>query len=127
MEADDILVRLAQLELLQNIVPHAPRGAGREGCDGAIGKVAPQTAQLPVVRPEFMPPLRDTVRLVDGKKRDWDMLKPVDGVHTRQALRERYRRKSPCDARRITWACFSLGKELFSTPAGIPICASCAA
>ena len=27
----------------------------------------------------------------------------------------------------MTWACFSLGKELLRTAAGIPICASCAA
>ena len=41
---------------------------------------------------------------------------------------ERYsRRYSPSDALRMTWACFSLGRELFSTAAGIPICASCAA
>ena len=34
VEARDVLVRLAQVELREDVVPHAPRGAGGEGGDG---------------------------------------------------------------------------------------------
>ena len=39
VEAGDVLVRIAQPELFQNVVPHAPGGAGGERGDGLIGEV----------------------------------------------------------------------------------------
>ena len=42
MEAGDVFVRLAELELLQDVVPHAAGGAGGEGGDGLIRKMLAQ-------------------------------------------------------------------------------------
>jgi hypothetical protein len=39
VKARDVLVRIAQLELLQNVVTDAAGGAGGEGSDGAVGKI----------------------------------------------------------------------------------------
>ena len=39
MEAGDVLVRLAKLELVEDILPHAPRGAGGKRGDGHLRKI----------------------------------------------------------------------------------------
>ena len=68
MEAGNVFVRIAQLQLLKNVVPHLPGGAGGEGRDGMIGKMRAQPAQLPVFGAEFVPPFRNAMRFVDGEK-----------------------------------------------------------
>src|SRR5712692_9889733 len=89
MEAGDVLVRVAQPELIDNIVTHALGGACSKSCDVAVGKMEPEAAQLPVFRSKLVPPLRDAVRLVNGEKRDRDALEPTDCVCAREPLRRK--------------------------------------
>jgi len=86
MEADDVLIGLAQLELLQNIVPHVARGAGGEGGDRGLREMLAQGAQVAVFGPELMAPFGDAVSFVDGEKSDGDVLQPADGVRPGEAL-----------------------------------------
>ena len=44
VKAGNIFVGLAHLQLMKNVVPHALRGAGRKGRDGAVGKMRAQRA-----------------------------------------------------------------------------------
>ncbi len=78
---------VAQLELLDDVVPHAPRRARRERRDGTIGKALAQPAQLPILRPEFVAPFRDAMRLVDRKQRNRDAREPFERIRARQPLR----------------------------------------
>ena len=87
VKAGDVLVRIAQLQLVNDVVAHPPRGAGGERRDRALGKMKPQPAQLPVVGPEFVSPLRDAVRLINRKKRNRHLLEPRERVLARQPLR----------------------------------------
>ena len=87
IEAGDVLVRIAQPELIDNIVTHPPGGACGKSCDGAVRKMEPQAAQLSVFRSKLVAPLRDAVRLVNSEKRDRDALEPTDCVGAREPLR----------------------------------------
>src|SRR5271154_1344350 len=87
VKAGDIFIGTAQLQLRQNVVPHMPRGARRESRDRTIGKLRAQPAQLPVFGTEFVPPLRDAMRLVNREKRHRHILQPADRVATRHTLR----------------------------------------
>ena len=70
VEARDVLMRVAQLELLENVVPHAARRARGEGGDRLVRKILPQRAELPVLRAELVPPFGNAVRLVDREERE---------------------------------------------------------
>ena len=74
VEAGDVLVRVAKLELLQDVVAHAARGAGGEGGDGLVGKMLAQRTELAVFRAELVAPFGDAVRFVDGEKGQRDLL-----------------------------------------------------
>ena len=63
-ETGDVFVRIAQTELLDDVAANAFRGAGGEGCDGAVGKNLAQATKLAVLRAEFMAPL-------GWRKRKW--------------------------------------------------------
>ena len=96
---------------------------------GLIGKMLAQRAQLPVLRPELVAPLRNAMRFVDGEEGDRNALQPADGVLPRQPLRRKIQQpvralRAPAASPR---AARSEASELLSTAAGIPICASCAA
>ena len=68
MEAGDVEMRIAHLQLLQNVVPHLPRRAGGEGRNRKLGKARAQSAELAVVGPELVAPLGNAMRLIDRKK-----------------------------------------------------------
>ena len=87
VEADDVLIRLSQLELLQDIVPYELGGAGGERGYGAVREILAQGAQLAILRTELMAPFGNTVRFVDGEEGDRRLLQPADGVRPREALR----------------------------------------
>ena len=57
MEAGDVEIGLAHLQLLQNVVPHLPRCTGGERRNRQLRKAGAQPAQLPVIRSKFVPPL----------------------------------------------------------------------
>src|ERR1035438_6345970 len=87
VEAGDVFVRLAQAQLVQNVLPHALGGARRERRDRLVRKIRPQRTQLPVIRPELVPPLRNAVRFVDGEKRQRQLLQPPHRILPRQPFR----------------------------------------
>jgi len=89
VKTGDALMGIAQLQLVQNVMTNPLGSAGGERCDGMIGKVRPQPAQLPVLWPEFVAPFRNTMRFINSKEGNRDPLQPGDGVATRQALRRK--------------------------------------
>ena len=89
MEAGDVFVRIAKLELLEDIVAHAPGGAGGEGGDGLIGKVLPQRAELAVLGAKLVAPFGDAVGFVDGEKSQRNALKPAERIGPRQTFRRK--------------------------------------
>ena len=89
MEAGDIAIRLAHLQLLQNVVPHLPRGACRKRRNRQRRKLRPQPAQLPVVGTEFVSPLGNAMRLIHRKKADRHFAEPLEGIFRRQPLRRK--------------------------------------
>jgi hypothetical protein len=128
VEAGDVFVRVAELKLLQNIVPHALGGAGGEGGDRLVGKVLAQRAQLAVLGAEFVAPFGDAVGFVDGEERQRHAAQPRDGIVARQALRRKIQQAvSALHRAFITARWSSCDCELLSTAAGIPMSASCAA
>src|SRR5271166_636649 len=87
MEAGDVEMRLAHLQLLQNVVPHLFCGAGRERRNRKRGKARAQAAQLPVVRPEFVAPLGNAMRLIDRKETYRNLAQPFESIAGGQPLR----------------------------------------
>src|SRR4051812_11223088 len=86
METGNVLVRLAQAELLDDVVPHAAGRARGERCKWTLWEMRTQPLQQAVIRTEFMSPLRDAVGFVDGEERDRHALEPAKRVRTRQPL-----------------------------------------
>ena len=89
MKAGNVFVRIAQLQLVKNVVPHPLGGAGGEGRNGTVGKMRAQTAQLPVFRAKLMPPLRDAMGFVNREKRDRYTLQPIKSIGSRQTFRRK--------------------------------------
>ena len=89
VEAGDVLVGIAQLKLLNDVVPHALRGARCKSSDRAVGKLLPQAAQLAVFRTKLVAPLRDAVRFVNGEEGDRYPPQPIQRVRARQAFRRK--------------------------------------
>ena len=86
MKAGNVLVGIAKLELIQNVMPHAPGRAGRKCRDGTIGKVTAQTAQLPVLGTKLMSPFGDAMRFVDGEETQGNIFEPRQRAFSCQAL-----------------------------------------
>ena len=78
---------VAQLELANDVMPHALRGACGEGRDRAVRKMSAQAAELAVFRPELVAPFRNAMRFVNREEQNRHALQPVDGVLARQPLR----------------------------------------
>ena len=68
VEAEHEVLRLAAEEFLGDVVPGHLVGGRRQRRDGNPGEELTQPAQVLILRPEGGPPLRDTMRLVDGEQ-----------------------------------------------------------
>src|SRR5215469_9844914 len=86
MEAGDVLVRIVQLQLSQDVMAHALRGAGSKSGDRTIGKVFSQAAELTVLWAELVAPLGNTMRFVDGEQSQRHSAQPADRVRASQPL-----------------------------------------
>ena len=124
MKAGDVFVGIAQLQLLDDVVPHALRGAGGERGDGAVGKIGPQAAQLAIFGTKLVTPLRNAVRFVNGEKaksacsaanRACPRAPAAPAKDTAGGIRPRALCASLEPARRPS-------SELFNSAAGMPIC-----
>jgi hypothetical protein len=68
MKAGDVFVRIAQLKLVNDVVPHALGGARGECRDRNLWKLQAQPAQLAVVRAKFVAPFRNAVGFINCKQ-----------------------------------------------------------
>ncbi len=87
MKAGNVLVGITQLQLMQDVVTHAPGRARRKRRNRTIWEVRPQATQLTVLGTEFVSPLRNAMRLIDGEEGDRHVLQPLDRVSSRQPFR----------------------------------------
>jgi hypothetical protein len=83
------LERVAQTELADRVPLDLLGGGGGEGGDGHGGEVLPQAREEEVVGAELVAPLRDAVRLVDGKEADADLFQFLQERVEGEALRGR--------------------------------------
>ena len=83
-ETGDGFQRIAEFELLDDVVADLLRGAGGEGGDRAIWEERAKLAELAVFGAEIVSPLGDAVGFVDGEEGDGDVSEPAFGaVHDR--------------------------------------------
>ena len=71
-------------EILLNVVLHLRRGRSRQGDEGMLADLVDDGSYATVFRSEVVPPLRDTVRLVDGVERDLHLTQKLDVLLFRQ-------------------------------------------
>ncbi len=86
MKAGNVFIRLAEMELGENVGADMFGCAGGEGGDRAVGKALAQAAELAVLGTEFVSPLGDAVGFVDGEKRDGHLLEPTQRIGAGEAL-----------------------------------------
>ena len=67
MEAGNVEMGIEHLQLLQNVVPHLASCAGRKRRYWNRREARAQAAELAIVGAKLMPPLGNTVRLIDGE------------------------------------------------------------
>ncbi len=79
--------RVAQVEPLDDLVPHRARGGRREGQHRRVAEAVDDGAEAQVVRPEVVAPRRDAVRLVDDDLRDPLLAEARDDLVAGQLLR----------------------------------------
>ena len=91
MEAGDVFVGLAELELFDDVVADVLGGAGGEGGDGAIGEMGAQIIELAVFGAEFVAPFGDAVGFVDYEIGDGNVAQPFDGGSSARCVRARDR------------------------------------
>ena len=89
MKTRDVFKRLAQPQLLNNVVPNALRGARRERRDRLVREQLPQAAQLAILRPEIVPPFRNTMRFVNREEGNRHALEPLRGTVQHHTLRRK--------------------------------------
>ena len=70
VETADEGVRVRELELLDDVLPHTARGGGGERHEGNIGQLFAELRDLPILGAEIVAPLGDAVRFVDGDELD---------------------------------------------------------
>src|SRR6267142_479298 len=88
-KAGDVLERVTQAQLLNNIVTNALRGAGGERRNRLSWKLGAETAQLTILRPEIVAPFRNAMRFVNDEERELQLLEPPK----HPLLHDRFRRK----------------------------------
>ena len=86
MKAGDVLIGIAQAELLDDVVADVARGAGGEGGDGAIGEMLSEAGELAIFGTEFVAPLGNAMRFVNCEERNGHLTEPFDCVLAGQAL-----------------------------------------
>ena len=69
-EPGDEFPRVLQGELREDVAPDLGRRRGRERRHLWAAEFFEHLAEPEIIRPEIMAPLRDAVRLVDGKQRN---------------------------------------------------------
>ena len=70
IETGDVLLRLAQMQLVDDVASHPFSGRGRQRQKWHPGQAATQFAQPAVIGAEVVPPHGDAVRFVDSHKAD---------------------------------------------------------
>src|SRR5581483_4184201 len=86
MKAGNVLIWIAQPQLMNDVVPHLSGGTCRECRDRALGKMLTQRAELPVLWTKLVSPFGDAVRFVNSKIRKRHLLKPINGISTGKSL-----------------------------------------
>src|ERR1700719_698408 len=89
MKAGNVLRRVAQLQLTEDVVTNSPSCAGGKRRNRAVGKMNAQAAQLPVLGTKFMSPLRNAVGLVNGEECNGEALHRTNVVSARQPFRRK--------------------------------------
>ena len=87
METGYIEIGLAHLQLFQNVVPHLLRRARRKRRNRQLRKAGAQPAKLAVLRSKLVSPLRNAMRLIDGKETHRQSAQPLKSISRRQPLR----------------------------------------
>ena len=75
-KAGDVLVRIAQAELIDDVVADPLGGAGSESGDWAVGKELAEAAELAILGPEVVAPFGDAMCLIDREERDGHAAEP---------------------------------------------------
>ena len=71
-----MFVRIAQTELLDDVMADALGGAGGKGGDRAVGEKFAEAAELAIFGAEVVAPLGDAMGFVNGEERDGDTAEP---------------------------------------------------
>ena len=80
-------MRVHNPQVLQDVVLHLRSGCRRQCNDRGPADFVHDRTDLPVFRPEVMPPVRDAVSLVHGEERYADLPQDGDILFFRKALR----------------------------------------
>ena len=80
-------MRVHNPQVLQDVVLHLRSGCRRQCNDRGPADFVHDRTDLPVFRPEVMPPVRDAVRLVHSEERYADLSQDSDVLLLRKALR----------------------------------------
>src|SRR5689334_24385352 len=70
VEAGDVDRWIAQFELNENVIAHPLGRRGSQGQQGSTGVTFAQASDLAIFGTKIMPPLADTVSLVNGQQRE---------------------------------------------------------
>src|SRR5260370_17474156 len=76
MKAGNIFMRIAQPELINDVMTHLPGGAGGKRSDRKAGETIARRAELPGLRTKFVAPLPPPMPLINGNTRDVHTLQP---------------------------------------------------
>ena len=87
MKARNVLGRVPQLKLGEDVMTDAPGCARREGRNRKIGEVDTQRAELAIFRTKLVSPFRNAVSLINGKICNRDAPQQPRRVRARQSLR----------------------------------------
>ena len=87
VERPDQLRRVAQAQLPGDVVADAGRGGGGEGVQRGRGEAIAKHGELAVFGPKVMPPVADTVGLVDGESLHSNAGQQIEQTGVHQPLR----------------------------------------
>ena len=86
VEAGEEHPRVVESQGGEDVLPRARVSGRGQGDSRHIREQVRQAGKLADLRPEFMTPLRDAMRLINGDNRDRHAGQPVDGAITQQAF-----------------------------------------